>query len=177
MSGIRQRLAASTVAVLACLMAAVGVGSLGHAAPADTQDQFRRLLITANGLTLRATDQSTCVPNSPFPGSGFVCEDVAFQPRPTRGRLPLTTGRAVLLRFGAEARSVRFELERVSKGLPRPVASGSARRSRSSLRRWHVRLPPRLRRFRQPSLITISVRFRNGSSADFSASVRDTRGC
>lgn len=174
MSGIRQRLAASTVAALACLMAAVGVGSLGHAAPADTQDQFRRLLITASGLTLRASDQGTCLANSPFPGSGFVCEDVAYQPRPTRGQLPLSAGRVVLLRLGAEARSVRFQLERVSKGLPRPLASGPARRSRSNPRRWHLRLP---RRLRQPSNINISVRFRGGGTAVFSARVRDTRGC
>jgi hypothetical protein len=154
-----------------CLAAGSVTAALGEAAQHGMGP--RPALVSAHGLTVRSTVGSYCVDGRPHHGTSVSgCTDSAY-PIGTRGKLPVSGGDRLALRFRHNPRiedtvtRARVSLLRVHDDITyisHPVAASQNRRHPS---RWHVRLPGDLK---DANKLDISVKYRNGD-ADFWAGI------
>lgn len=182
MRGLRivGRLCLAIAVIVAGLIAVVG-NSEAVRGPAASEsrttllDGPRDLFLHSRGLLIRAALGSNCLFDRPKARNrNILCEDRALALRPTRAALPVAPGSLRVL-TGAPARSISVGLERVSRSGRSLQRLGSPLRTRREDRsgtRWRIKLPARAR---EASVISASVRFRDKTSAEFSARVRPIR--
>ena len=172
------RLCAVFALTVAGLLAAVG-GNAAVRSPTVTEsratllDGPRDLFLHSRGLLIRAALGSHCLFDRPNERNrNILCEDRAEGTKPTRGALPVARGPLRVI-TGASARSISVGLERPGRLGPQPLGRPlRTRREDRTGTRWRVKLPPAVRR---ASLISVTVRFRDKTSAEFLARVRPVR--
>jgi len=146
---------------------------------ADTPADQRRAVVASGGLMIRAALETNCLYDRP-PGKeprNILCEDTAYNPRPTRARLPVRAGGRLSIRLGGAARKVTVWLERPNRTGRAPLSMSPARRARRldpAGRRWRIRLPGRLK---GASVVRFSATFRGGGTANFGAGIVARAGC
>jgi hypothetical protein len=166
---------AALVALSVVPAAALAASDQGSLAP-------RPALVSAHGLTVRSTVGSFCVNGRSRRGASVgMCADSAY-PLPTRGRLPVSGGDRVALRFRHNPRIQ----DRIGSVVVTPVHASrhsapddpllhpvSAMQNGAHPSHWHVRLPAGLG---NANTLDISVRYsHHHGDADFWAGIRASR--
>ena len=161
-------------------LAALVASALALAAPALAGSQRahggmtpRPMLAMDHALTIRSTVGSYCVSGRPHrhvhPATG-MCADYVY-PLPTRGKLPVSAGDRLTLRFRHNPRI----LDRVRHATVRPLrvqgqdfhAAGPAvtpRRAHGDPDRWKLRLPAEIG---DANVLAVSVAYRGFGDCDF----------
>ena len=147
-------------------LAFIGAATSAQTPPAAS-GKATVLTLSSTGLTIKGKLGSYCLP---LGERASVCADAVFDPKPTRGRLPVRARGRVAITTGAAANLVTFQLIRADTKAPEPEFTSKSLRARplgSSGRRWVVRLPADLKR---ADLVNVFVRYPNGD-ASFGARV------